>query len=172
VHVKGEAYFEVAKDASKPFFVDVNGHSTIEVLGTDFNVNAYENEDIISTTLLQGSVKVTAGDKGPEVTLRPGQQMLIDTGTRQIKAVNYVDTDKMVAWKNGAFNFEGIPLERAMRQLARWYNLQITYEQPVRAIQFGGTLKRNLPLSEVLHFLEGAGLHYRLEENNRLVVLK
>jgi len=172
VHVKGEVYFEVAKDASKPFFVDVNGHSTIEVMGTDFNVNAYENEDIISTTLLHGSVKVTAGDNGHEVTLRPGQQMLIDTGTRQIKAVNYVDTDKIVAWKNGAFNFEGIPLERAMRQLARWYNLQITYEQPVRAIQFGGTLKRNLPLSDVLHFLEGAGLHYRLEDNNRVVILK
>lgn len=171
VSVKGEAYFEVAKDASKPFFVDVNGHSTIEVLGTDFNVNAYENEDIISTTLLQGMVKVTS-DKGHQVTLKPGQQMLIDSGTRQIRAVNFVDTDKIVAWKNGAFNFEGVPLEKAMRQLARWYNLQIAYEQPVRAIQFGGTLKRNLPLSDVLHFLEGAGLHYRLEDNNRLVILR
>jgi len=59
-----------------------------------------------------------------------------------------------------------------MRQLARWYTLQITYEPPVRAIQFGGTLKRNLPLSEVLHFFEGAGLRYRLEDNNRLVILK
>ncbi|MBN9385806.1 MAG: FecR domain-containing protein [Chitinophagaceae bacterium] len=174
VLVKGEAYFEVAKDASKPFIVDVNGHSTIEVLGTDFNVNAYENEDIISTTLLEGVVKVTAGksgDKGHQATLKPGQQMRIDTGARQICAVSYVDTDKIVAWKNGAFNFEGVPLERAMRQLARWYNLQIAYEQPVRAIQFGGTLKRNLPLSDVLHFLGGAGLHYRLEDNNRLVIL-
>ncbi|MDO6430003.1 FecR domain-containing protein [Flavitalea sp. BT771] len=175
VHVKGEAYFEVAKDASKPFFVEVDGHSTIEVMGTDFNVNAYENEDVISTTLLQGVVKVTAGgtgDKGHQVTLKPGQQTLIDTDARRIRSVNYVDTERIVAWKNGAFNFEGIPLERAMRQLARWYDLQITYEQPVRAIQFGGTLKRNLPLSDVLHFLEGAGLHYKLEENHRLVILK
>ena len=175
VRVKGEVYFEVAKDASKPFIVDVNGHSTIEVLGTDFNVDAYENEDIISTTLLQGVVKVTAGktgDKGGQLTLKPGQQSVMDSGAQQIGEVKNVDTDKVVAWKNGAFNFEGVPLERAMRQLARWYNLQIAYEQPVRAIQFGGTLKRNLPLSDVLHFLGGAGLHYRLEDNNRLVILR
>jgi len=143
-------------------------------LGTHFNVNAYENEDSISTTLLQGSVKVTAGragDKDRPVILRPGQQMQVDGNHRQIKVLNSVDPDRVIAWKNGLFNFEGMPLEQAMRQLARWYDIQVVYEQPVRAIRFGGTLKRNLPLSEILHFLEGAGLHYRLENKNRLVIL-
>jgi len=175
VLVKGEAYFEVEKDASKPFIVNVNDHSIIEVLGTHFNVNAYDNEDSISTTLLEGSVKVTAGniaDKEHQVTLKPGQQMLIDADDRRVKVINNLDPDRIIAWKNGLFNFEGMPLERAMRQLARWYNIEIVYEQPIRAIQFGGTLKRNLPLSGILHFLEGAGLHYRLEDKNRLIILK
>lgn len=172
VMIRGEAYFEVKKDAAKSFIVNLNNHTKIEVLGTRFDVNAYENENSIRTTLLEGAVKVTPGkpnDNEPSVTLKPGEQAV--TGADKIKVIDTPDPDATIAWKNGLFNFEGMPLEMAMRQLARWYDIQIVYEQPVRAIQFGGTLKRNLPLSDILHLLGSAGLHYRMEEKNRLIIL-
>jgi len=174
VMIQGEAYFEVKQNAAKPFIVNLNSHTKIEVLGTRFDVNAYENENTIRTTLLEGAVKVTPGklnDKEHGVTLKPGQQAVTGAGNGTIKVINTPDPDAAIAWKNGLFNFEGMPLEPAMRQLERWYNIQIEYEQPVRAIQFGGTLKRNLPLSDILHFLGSAGLHYRMEEKDRLIIL-
>lgn len=174
VLIRGEAYFEVKKDAAKPFIVNLERHTRIEVLGTRFDVNAYENENAIRTTLLEGAVKVIPGkvnDQEHGVTLKPGQQTVTGADNGTINVIDTPDPDATIAWKNGLFNFEGMPLEAAMRQLARWYDLQIVYEQPVRAIQFGGTLKRNLPLSDVLHFLGSAGLHYRMEEKNRLIIL-
>jgi ferric-dicitrate binding protein FerR (iron transport regulator) len=175
VSIHGEVYMEVAKDAAKPFLVNVNSGTQIEVLGTAFNVNAYLNEENISTTVLQGAVNVWPGIKPRKqerpVTLKPGQQVEITLDNGSVKLVNDADLDKTVAWKNGVFNFEDLPLEKAMRQLARWYDIQIFYEQNVRPVQFGGTLKKSLPLSSILHFLEGAGLRYRLEGKNRLVIL-
>ncbi|MBS1602370.1 MAG: FecR domain-containing protein [Bacteroidetes bacterium] len=174
VLIRGEAYFEVKKDAAKPFIVNLNSDTKIEVLGTRFNINAYENENMIRTTLLEGAVKVTQGklnDKEHGVILKPGQQTVTDADNGTIKVIDIPDPDAAIAWKNGLFNFEGMSLESAMRQLARWYDIQIVFEQPLRAIQFGGTLKRNLPLSDILHFLASAGLHYRMEEKNRLIIL-
>lgn len=157
VEISGEAYLEVAPDHNKPFFVKTRG-TTIQVLGTSFNVNAYADEAADKISLLEGSVKIGS------TILKPGQAY--SSGK-----VMTADLEQDLAWKNGVFNFDNKPFEEAMRQLARWYDIQIVYERPVREIQFGGTFKRNLPLSEVLHFLEGVGLRYRLESNNKLVIL-
>lgn len=175
VTIKGEVYFDVTKDAAKPFIVNINHRSRIEVLGTQFNVNAYEDERTVNTTLLEGAIKVWAGNEDNHSSegaiLKPGQEAQVAADNGSMKIVNNPDLNKAVAWTKGVFNFEDLPLEKAMRQLARWYDIQVVYEQPVREVQFGGTLKRNLPLSGILHFLEGAGLHYRLEGENRLVIL-
>jgi len=174
VTIKGEVYFDVAKDAAKPFIVNISQRSRVEVLGTEFNINAYEDEDNISTTLLEGAVKVWAEpekNNRNSVILKPGQEAQIAADNGSLQIIDNPDLDRAVAWKNGVFNFEGLPLEQAMRQLARWYDVKIVYEQPVPTVQFGGTLKRNLPLSGILHFLQGAGLRYRLEDANRLVIL-
>lgn len=176
VSIKGEVYFEVAKDAAKPFMVNVNGRSQIQVLGTEFNVNAYDNEDNIHATLLNGSIKVWPGASQSKLVnaaiLKPGEEAQIAAQNAVMNVVFNPDLEKVIAWKNGVFNFEDVPLEKAMRQLARWYDIQIVYEKGGRPVQFGGSLKRNLPLSGILYFLEGAGLRYRLEDGNKLVVLK
>ena len=157
IEISGESYLEVAPDHNRPFFVKTRG-TTIQVLGTSFNVNAYADEVADKISLLEGSVKIGS------TVLKPGQAY-------RSGKVMAADLEQDLAWKNGVFNFDNKPFEEAMRQLARWYDIQVVYERPVREIQFGGTFKRNLPLSEVLHFLEGVGLRYRLEANNRLVIL-
>lgn len=167
VELTGEAYFEVAQDASAPFKVTVNKETEILVLGTSFNVNAYTDERNITTTLLSGKVKVTAGAAG--VQLSPGQQA-VSTGAG-LEVSRDVDVDKVVAWKNGLFNFQDASLAEVMRQLSRWYNIEIVYENGIPDMEFYGKMQRAMPLSAMLKMLERAGLEYRLEGNNRLVVI-
>ncbi|WP_423738253.1 FecR family protein [Chitinophaga caseinilytica] len=165
VEITGEAYFEVAKDKTKPFRAVVNGGTTVEVLGTEFNINAYPDDGETKTTLLRGSVKVvrTSGT----VTLVPGQQANVKNG---VAVVREADTDKAVAWKNGLFDFDGMPLEEAMRQLARWYDITIVYEKGIPDIRFYGAMSRDVSLAGMLKGLEGAGVRFRMEEGRKLVV--
>jgi transmembrane sensor len=121
VEITGEAYFEIAHDASKPFKVRVNGME-VNVLGTHFNINAYHDEAFVNTTLLQGKVSLTKA--GAVALLRPGQQARVDN-TRSISVLNNVDVDQVVAWKNGYFSFEKADLQTVMRQIARWYDVDI-----------------------------------------------
>ncbi|THU35810.1 DUF4974 domain-containing protein [Niastella caeni] len=173
IHVAGEVYLEVAHKASTPFRVDVNGSTWVEVLGTHFNVNAYENEGAVRTTLLQGSVKVGVNQANTQLfkVLSPGQQALMTKGNDPIRVYNDVNVAAVVAWKAGVFDFENVPLEEAMRQLARWYDIEVVYEQPVPRLQLGGTIKRSLPFTDVLYFLGNVGLRYKLEGNRKLVIL-
>lgn len=166
VEIKGEAYFEVIKDADRPFKVKAGNNTEIAVLGTHFNINAYYNENSIRATLLEGSIRVSKDASG--AVLQPGQQAEIK-GTLHVH--DKVNTGQVVAWKDGIFNFDGMGIEEVMRQLARWYDIEVIYEKHVPPIQFYGEIGRNLNLSQVLEGLKLSGVNFRIEDGKRLVVL-
>lgn len=168
VEITGEAYFEVAHHASKPFRVQVNNETEIEVLGTHFNINAYDNEESINTTLLEGAVRIKNNKQ--RIVLTPGQQAQV-SGRQAIKVVDDVDVDKVMAWKNGVFNFNDASLQEVMRQLERWYDIEVVYEKDVPPLEFYGKMGKDLSLTAVLSGLEKSNVHFRLEEGRRLVVL-
>lgn len=146
VYLQGEAYFEVAKDASKPFRVEING-AEIEVLGTHFNVNAYTSAT--STTLLEGAVKVIS-NKETQI-LNPGQQAVV---SQNGILIGQADIDKAIAWKKGDFYFKSDRITDIMQQLARWYDLTIEYEGKIPNKRYSGSISRNVNLSEVLEMLQ------------------
>lgn len=172
VDITGEVYFEVATQQTggqkTPFIVHINtpqGHGgEVEVLGTHFNINAYEN--IASTTLLEGRVKVSADTTSQHrkeaVVLKPGQQAQVTINDRHIHTQE-ADVDKVMAWRRGFFNFDDARLDEVMKQLARWYDLDVEYANGVPAIQFEGELNRQMNLAGVLKALEDTKVHFRLE---------
>lgn len=166
VSLTGEAYFEVTPNKRQPFRVSTGEGSSIEVLGTSFNINAYANEPALKATLLQGSIRVKK-ENASEV-LKPGQQAIVK---QRITIKDKVDTDQVIAWKNGYFNLNGIELEELMRQLSRWYNIEVVMEGDLPAKQFWGEIYRGENLSTVLKFLERSGIHFRLENNGAKLVL-
>ncbi|HVV06834.1 MAG TPA: FecR domain-containing protein, partial [Puia sp.] len=152
VDVTGEAYFEVAKDAAHPFKVRL-GKSQIDVLGTNFNVNAYNNEPAIATTLLEGSVRFSTGD-GKSQLLKPGEQTRFDQATQALTLTDTVTTSSVVAWKNGIFDFNNMGLREVMQQLERWYDIDVKYEKKVPKISFYGKMTKNIQLADLLTILE------------------
>lgn len=156
----GEVYFEVAANPSKPFKVAVND-ATIEVLGTDFNINAYHDESLVKTTLLRGSVRVSKG--GSSRILKPGQQAQFSNNNNLIQLIEEADTEEAIAWKNGSFDFNGQPITGVMNQIARWYNMEIVYEGKKPEGHFSGMLNRNTDLATVLKSIELSGIHFRIE---------
>ena len=173
VTVTGEAYFEVAHNARMPFVVNVNDKEEVRVLGTHFNINAYDNEKAINTTLLQGSVKVgkrqTAEGRQESVTLKPGEQTSLSQ-TSQLSQPIPVQTEEVIAWKNGLFNFEGASLGEIMRQVERWYDIEISYEKGIPNVEFEGKMTRDVPLSDLLAMLEKSDIHFKVE-GRKLIVL-
>lgn len=158
VEITGEAYFEIAHDKAKPFHVKVNG-TDIEVLGTRFNVNAYTDEASIKTSLLEGSVKITTGNKSN--MLAPGQEANVtSSGDLSIRSGN---VDMSVAWVKGYFQFDQAPLPVIMRQIGRWYDLDIKYEGAVPDRIFKGKIQRSLPLSSILNLLRKGDIQFRVE---------
>ncbi len=176
VQLTGEAYFEVTKDKTKPFFVKINDQAEVQVLGTSFNVNGYGDEPNISTTLLEGSVQVRnsskqqAGQAERSVVLKPGQQAQIANDAVTTSTLKQADIDKVMAWRYGAFNFEDASLQEVMRQLARWYDIEVVYEKGIPNIQFFGEMSRDMTLAGVLKALDATNVHFRIVENRRLVV--
>jgi ferric-dicitrate binding protein FerR (iron transport regulator) len=162
VEIIGEAYFEVAHNERIPFKVKINNATEIEVLGTNFNVNAYNDEPVIKTTLLSGSVKVTGGKKKQTLIMRPGQQSEVDTdGT--INLEKDANTSLAVAWKEGRFEFQG-SIQDIMRQVARWYDVEVVYEGDVSDKAFGGAISKYENVSRVLQMLELTGtIHFKME---------
>ena len=161
VSLKGEGYFEVSKDKNKPFKVEINEQTEIRVLGTHFNINAYNEEKAISTTLLEGSVILTSNHQ--TATLIPGQQGQVNKNSNQIALVNNVDINQVIAWKNGYFCYSTASLDMIMKQVERWYNIKVVYEDDVHA-EFVAKLPRDLSLSELLKLLElTKGVHFKLE---------
>ena len=152
IEITGEAYFEIARDPNAPFIVKII-NAEVQVLGTHFNVNAYSDEDNVKTTLLEGSVKFV--NNGYVNILKPGQQsQLTKEGTT--KVVSNVDVDKVVAWKNGMFDFEQAGIETVMRQLSRWYDVEIEYKGKTDDL-FIAEMRRNIKLSDALRALELTG---------------
>jgi len=158
VAVTGEAYFEIAKDKSRPFLVNINDRTRIEVLGTQFNVNAYSNEPGINTTLLEGSVRMISGAEN--AVLQPGQQARL---TQHLTIIDNIDVDQQTAWKNGRFDFNGLDLPTIMRQLERWYDIDVKYAGPISHEVFEGRLTRDLSLSQVLKILTKMEVTWQLE---------
>ena len=152
IEITGEAYFEIAKNPNMPFIVTVS-NSEVQVLGTHFNINAYNDEDNVKTTLLEGSVRFV--NDGSINILKPGQQaQLTKEGTT--KVVSDVNVDNVVAWKNGMFDFENAGIETVMRQLSRWYDVEIEYKGKTDDL-FIAEMRRNIKLSDALKALELTG---------------
>lgn len=151
VELNGEAYFEVAKDKNKRFRV-ISGLQTVEVLGTHFNVNAYGDEKIIKTTLLEGAVKVFTAKKS--VLIEPGEQAVLDKADENSIAKHLVNINKETSWINGIFSFEGDDLKSVMRQVARWYDVNVIYTGPINEEKYFGEISRSSKLSEVIKILE------------------
>jgi transmembrane sensor len=161
VEITGEAYFEVAKESSRKFKVKINEGTEVEVLGTHFNINAYKEEGIVKTTLLEGSVRVTLrqtqGDKGNNgVVLKPGQQARVveNDPSAALSVTTGVDVEQVMAWKNGMFEFAGNDLSSVMRQVSRWYDVEIVYEGESPVANFRGSISRQESIAGVLRMLE------------------
>lgn len=170
VEFTGEGYFEVAANARQPFRVNVPDQLHVEVLGTAFNINAYTNDRRSYTTLVNGAVKISpAGKSSGSVVLRPGEQLQA-TGS-SFDVMSNANVEKAIAWKNGLFNFDNVGLRDMMRQLERWYDLEVTYEGNVPDVIFFGEMSRKLKLSDVLNGLERSDVHFRLEEGRKLIVM-
>ncbi|WP_316820812.1 FecR family protein [Pedobacter gandavensis] len=153
VSLSGEAYFEIAK-SHIPFVVNSRGQE-VQVLGTHFNINSYADEEKVKTTLLEGSVRVTPSDpnKNPRL-LKPGEQsQLNEAGIK----VQDVDIESIVAWKNGDFIFQGDDLKSIMKQLARWYDVEVVYRGNCDHLKFGGYISRSKNISAVLNIMESTG---------------
>lgn len=164
VELKGEAYFEVArqeKDQVKKPFIVKSRNQEVEVLGTHFNISSYEQESLTATTLLEGRVKVSRQNAFEE-TISPGEQSLVGKGI----AVNKVDTSTAVAWKNGLFRFENANIYTVMNQFSRWYNFDVKYEGKAPANKFNGEIYRNLNASKALKILSYAKIKFRVESND------
>ncbi len=159
VILTGEAYFEVAKDKKRPFRVSVNDMQ-VNVLGTHFNINAYDDEAAVNTTLLEGSVLLT--EKGKKVLLKPGQQAQKQKSGAIIVNDN-VNLDEVMGWKNGVFYFDNASLQTVLRQLSRWYDVDVEFEKGVPARIFEGEIQRNLQLSQVLKILEKNKVHFKID---------
>ncbi|RYG45539.1 MAG: FecR family protein [Chitinophagaceae bacterium] len=161
VTLSGEAYFEVAKNKEMPFSVSVNGMN-VEVLGTHFNVIGYNTDEDVKTTLLEGSVKLRA--EKSTALLTPGQQGIYHHNKPGF-AVNAVNTSDVIAWKNGFFVFDNESLQEIMQKIARWYNVDVVFQNKSTARNFGGTISRNKSIDVVLRTLEATGsVHFKLEK--------
>jgi ferric-dicitrate binding protein FerR (iron transport regulator) len=147
VVITGEAYFEVASDKTKPFRV-VKGNMQVEVLGTHFNVNAYDDEKNIKVTLLEGAVRLKINEENQ--MLKPGEQGQV---SNTISIIKNVDVEAVMAWKDDRFKFSGVDIETIMRQAARWYDIDIEYRGKVEGTLSGG-VARNVNASQLFHVLE------------------
>lgn len=188
VQVSGEGYFEVAHDATKPFITTIlpatagGRGERVEVLGTHFNINAYNDESDIKTTLLQGSVRVISGEgqvaggksgnanNKNEVILEPGQQAVL--APHSPLTINHSpDLIAVIAWKNGFFEFNDLSLPAIMRQISRWYDVDVSLQASYPDKRFGGRISRRLNLASIVSMLETYGVHFKME-NNKLIVVQ
>jgi ferric-dicitrate binding protein FerR (iron transport regulator) len=180
VEVRGEAYFEVARNEVHPFKVNIiqegnklpegRDRMSIEVLGTSFNIKAYQDEadKQIHTTLLEGAVRVSLGAKAQ--VIRPGQQANITFDDRYFSIRNDVDLESVMAWKNGKLVFNKGSIRELMLEISRWYDVDIRYQGNVPSGGFYGLIDRNVPLTSILHVLDAYGIKTKLENNKTIVI--
>ena len=166
VALEGEAYFEVTKNEDQPFIVESQGQH-IEVLGTEFNINAYKDEPQALTTLVQGSVRLYTTDESEKVILKPGEQAAVTGGTVHVVKV---EPSEYTAWRKGQISLNQADLSAIIRQIERWYDVQFDIEYMPPSEPLFGVLKRNVQLSEILEALE---LHYQVKfkRNGRRITM-
>jgi transmembrane sensor len=171
VEITGEAYFEVVHDATKPFRIIV-GNRIIEDLGTQFNVNSYVDEPLTKVTLITGSVKISGNNQN--IILKPGQQSQFPSqlAGQGFRITDNADVAEAVAWKNGLFKFHKASLQTVMRQLSRWYNVNVNYEGKIPDVEFSGEITRNVNMSEVLDILSYLKVHFKMKENNQNIIIE
>lgn len=164
IEITGEAYFKVSKNVKQPFIVTVKGMN-VQVLGTEFNINAYDGENVIAATLIEGSVKVFTDNSSTRpassVILNPNQQaqLAID----KLKVFSDVNMDEVIAWKEGKFYFESADLKTILKQFSRWYDIEVIYEGRVSNEKFFSIINRNTALSNVLKSLQANGINFKIE---------
>lgn len=172
VELQGEGYFEVAKNTTSPFIVSTKKQN-VTVLGTHFNINSYEDEGSVKTTLIEGSVQVSLGSitKGDEsrtakVRLKPNQQSILAGAGLNVIDVN---GEESIAWKDGYFNFQHADLPMVMRQLSRWYDIDVVYQGEIPSETFTGKVYRNMNISEVFEVLEFAQVNFKIEGKKMII---
>ncbi|MGN6416918.1 MAG: FecR domain-containing protein [Pseudobacter sp.] len=164
VEITGEVYFEVTQKMNKPFIVQAGKRAEVHVLGTDFNINAYDNEPSLNTTLINGSVKVNGA------LLKPGQQAQVLNSADPVQVIHDADINKIMAWKNGRFNFEGVGIEAIMRQIERWYDVEVEYAGKKPKVDLEGEMTRDVSLNGLIMLMKKSGVECRLE-GRKLIVL-
>lgn len=166
VELNGEAYFDVAKNPNKPFKV-ITKDQIVEVLGTQFNINSYSDEETFKTTLIEGSVKIIYKDR--VVLLSPGQQF--QPSMKSSKVIE-ADTEEVTAWKNGYFLFKDEDIQSIMRKVSRWYNVDVNYSGNIPDVGFGGNISRSKDINEVLNVLQLTNaVHFKVE-GRRITVMR
>ena len=167
VILKGEAYFEVSKNERQPFIAQTE-HADVHVLGTHFNIDAYKDENTEKVTLLEGSVRLSTGSA--KALLTPGEQGIVALSQAGIDKKK-VNVNQVMAWKNGYFIFRESTIQDIMRQIGRWYDVEVVYEGNIPKGTFGGTYSRNKDIHELLKGLELTGLvHFKIE-GRRIIVM-
>ncbi|HMI60329.1 MAG TPA: FecR domain-containing protein, partial [Puia sp.] len=165
VEIRGEAYFEVAANVKQPFVVKKMGSDyAVQVLGTQFNINAYDDEDVIRTTLLEGSVRIK------NKILKPGQQAVAGKDQDEVTVVPNVNTGEVMSWKNGVFNFDRADIYTVMRQVARWYDVEVEYKGTITR-HFGGSISQDVNVSQVFKMLELTGAVHFTIEGRKVIVM-
>lgn len=167
VTINGEVYFEVAKDPSKPFKVKT-GNAEVSVLGTHFNIMDYDDEPNAQVTLAEGSIKLSIG--GASQMIKPGQQAIFNQNSDRISLRN-VDTDDVMGWKNGYFHFDNTPIDQVMREIKRWYDVDVVYEGNKPTISITAMISRNNKISKILDLLKKSG-GLDFEINNKQITVK
>jgi transmembrane sensor len=185
VTITGEVYFEIAKEVNRPFKVRFHtaraGSGEVEVLGTHFNINAYPDEPVVSTTLLEGKVKLspidtTSTSPMPGYALNPGTQGILNKPSGKSPQIHLqpANMEETMAWKNGRFVFNETPIVNIMRQVARWYDVEIIYPKAIPEKKFTADLSRQTRLSEFMKVMEVSvkGFHFIINEKTLTVTLK
>lgn len=167
VEITGEAYFEVAHNPAMPFMVSKGG-TNIKVLGTHFNVNAYDDERSLNVTLLEGSVSVMANHSTQPKVIEPGAQARVDKNG-YIQLDNSVDLNEVMAWKNGLFSFKAADIESIMRQVSRWYNVEVVFKTPITE-KFYAEVSKSTNVSSLLEMLQATkAVQFKIEGNTIVV---
>ncbi len=166
VELTGEGFFEVAHNSQKPFHVQVNDMQ-VKVLGTQFNINGYADDGNMRTTLIEGSVMVSSEKLGRSAVLKPGQQAVLKINALDVE--KDVDTEEVMAWKTGYFIFNDRSVEEIMKQVSRWYDVDVMYESLVEPKYFSGAVKRKGDISDVLKIMEQAGVKFK-QEGRKIIV--
>lgn len=168
VEIIGEAYFEVAHNANMPFQVKISDME-VQVLGTNFNINGYEDEGGIKTTLLEGSVKVST--KNSSMLIAPGEQTIINNATGKIRLKKDVDVEEALAWKNGKFIFQNANLNEIIKQLEKWYDVTFENQSKSGTEEFVGIISRDVNISQIIKMLEKTG-NVKFEIQGKKIIVK